>query len=128
MSPAHDPGALLARYYSLPTGGRVRLRLVRPRDRDGIGDLFAARGRAVDDLELARLVAFEVPRRVVLVATALIGATEKVVGVGAIELGERGPSRPTLVLADAALADELGPLLTDALIGHAESISRARAA
>jgi hypothetical protein len=128
MSPAHDPGALLARYYSLPTGGRVRLRLVRPRDRDGVRDLFAARGRAVDELELARLVAVDVRRRVVLVATALIGATETVVGVGAIELGDPGPPRPTLVLTDAALADELSPLLADALISHAETISRARAA
>lgn len=128
MSPAHDPGALLARYYSLPTGTRVRLRLVRPRDRDGIRDLFAAQAGAVDELELARLVAFDVPRRVALVATALIDATEKVVGAGAIELGERGPFRPTPVLVDPALAAGLRPLLTGALVGHAERIARARAA
>jgi len=126
MSPAHDPGALLARYYSLPSGPRVRLRLVRSRDRDGIRQLFAAQGHVADELELARLVAFDVPRRLVLVATALIDTTEKVVGVGAIELGEA--SGPALVLVDEALADGLRPLLSDALIGHAGALARARAA
>lgn len=128
MSPAHDPGALLARYYALPTGPRVRLRLVRSRDRDGIRGLFAAQGRPADELELARLVAFDGPRRLVLVATALIDTTETVVGVGAVDMGEREPSGPTLLVVDEALADDLRPLLTDALIGHAGTLTRTRAA
>jgi hypothetical protein len=119
---------LLARYYALPTGLRVRLRLVRRRDRDGIRDLFAAQGRPADELELARLVAFDGLRRVVLVATALIGATETVVGVGAVDLGAREPSGPALLVVDEALADDLRPLLADALVSHAATLMRTRAA
>jgi hypothetical protein len=112
----------------MPAGPRVRLRLVRPRDRDGIRDLFAAQGQHADDLELGRLVSFDVSRRVVLVATALIDGTEKVVGLGAIELDGGPPSGPTLVVVDEGLADGLRPLLTGALIGHAETVTRCRAA
>lgn len=128
MSPAHDPGALLARSYPLPTGPRVRLRLVRPRDRDGIRDLFAATGHAADELELARLVAFDVPRRVVLVATALIDTSERVVGVGAVNPADQELAGPSLVVVDEKLGDGLRPLLTDALMAHARTVRQARAA
>lgn len=127
MSPGFDPGALLARHYALPTGPRVCLRLVRPRDQAGIRDLFDAHGRLVDDLELTRLVTFDLMRRLVLVATALIDTSEKVVGVGAIELGEEASGGPTLVLVDDDRTEGLDDLLADALIGHASAIARARA-
>jgi hypothetical protein len=128
VSPGLDPGALLARYYALPNGPRVCLRLVRPRDQEGIRELFDAHGRLVDELELARLVSFDLTRRLVLVATALIDTSEKVVGVGALELGEPAPGRPTLVLVDDDRTEGLDELLAEALIGHASAIARARAA
>ena len=120
--------ALLARHYALPEGPRVCLRLARPRDRDGIRELLAARGWKLGELEPARLVSFDVTRRLVLVATALIDGTEAVVGVGAIELDDHLPGEPTLVLADEALRRGVEPLLRDALVGHTATIARARAA
>ncbi|HWD75248.1 MAG TPA: hypothetical protein VG371_08920 [Solirubrobacteraceae bacterium] len=127
MSPGFDPGALLARHYALPNGPRVCLRLVRSRDRAGIRELFDAHGRLVDDLELTRLVTFDLTRRLVLVATALIDTSETVVGVGAIDLGEQASGGPTLVLVDDDRTEGLDDLLADALIGHASAIARARA-
>jgi hypothetical protein len=128
MSPSLDPGALLARYYALPNGPRVCLRLVRPRDLDGIRALLHANGRTRDELELARLVDLDPRRRFVLVATALIGTIETVVGVGAIELGEPMAAKPTLLLVDGDLTEGLDELLADALVGHATAIAQARAA
>jgi hypothetical protein len=128
MSPTLDPGALLARHYALPEGPRVCLRLARPRDRDGIRELFDAHGWRLDELEPARVLSFDVTRRLVLVATALIGATEAVVGVGTIELNGPVPDEPTVVLAAEALRRGVEPLLRDALVGHAATIVRARAA
>jgi hypothetical protein len=128
MSPSLDPGALLARYYALPNGPRVCLRLVRPRDLDGIRALLHANGRTRDELELARLVDLDLRRRFVLVATALIGTTETVVGVGAIELGDPMATEPRLLLVDEDLTEGLDELLAEALVGHATAIAWARAA
>lgn len=128
MSEGLDPGALLARYYALPRGPRVCLRLVRPRDGAGIRSLLEAHGLAADDLRLARLVGFDLSRRIVLCATALIGSTDTVVGVGAIELGEGAAPEPTLLVVDEELTDGLAKLLREALIGHAAALARARAA
>ncbi|HWE09594.1 MAG TPA: hypothetical protein VG325_09575 [Solirubrobacteraceae bacterium] len=128
MSPALDPGALLARYYALPNGPRVCLRLARPRDQAGIRELFDAHGQPLDELELVRLVSLDLTRRLVLVATALIATSEKVVGVGSIGLGEQASGEPTLVLVDDDRTEGLDGLLADALIGHASAIARVRAA
>lgn len=128
MSEGLDPGALLARYYSLPRGPRVCLRLARPRDAAGVRALLAARGVAPDDLGLARLVGFDPARRIVLCATALIGSADTVVGVGAIELGEGASGEPTLLVVDEQLTEGLAELLRGALVGHAAAIARARAA
>lgn len=126
MSRDLDPGALLARYYTLPGGSRVRLRLVRPRDAAGIRELFADCGRTLDELELAQLVSCDIARRRVLVATTLMGASETLVAVGVVELGAEA-AEPT-VLAREALGDGLPELLRGALIGHAATLARARAA
>ncbi len=125
MSSPVDPGALLARYYTLPDGRRVRLRLVRPRDAASLRELFAAHDRWLGDLELARLVGFDITRRLVLVAAALIDARETVVGVGVVELG--AAAEPA-VLARGTLGGDLHTLLRDALIGHAATLAQARAA
>ena len=128
MSEGLDPGALLARYYPLPRGPRVCLRLVRPRDQEGIRRLLGAHGSEPDELELARLVGFDLRRRLVLCATALVDSTERVLGVGAIDLGAGATGEPTFVLVDEDLTDGLEELLRGALVGHAAAIARARAA
>ena len=123
-----DPGALLARYYSLPRGPRVCLRLVRRRDADGIRRLCERAGITLGELELARLVKFDLGTRMVLCATALIDSAETVLGVGMIELGVDRELVPRLVVADAELTDGLAALLRDALVGHASRLVLARAA
>jgi hypothetical protein len=115
----------MARHYLLPDGLRVCLRLARVRDREGLRRLCASRGAELDELELARLVAFDPRRRLVICATALIGSAETVLGAGAIDL--TGDADPWLLVTDER-AEGLGPLLVDALLGRAQALRRARAA
>jgi hypothetical protein len=128
MAEGFVPGALLARYYALPRGPRVCLRLARPRDHEGVLELLAAQGIEPSELQLARLVYFDLSERLVLCATALIGACERVVGVGVIELTSDADPAPTLVAVDDELTGGLADLLRDALVGQAAAIGRARAA
>jgi hypothetical protein len=123
-----DPGALLARYYTLSRGPRVCLRLVRSRDADGIRRLCERAGLTLGELELARLVSFDPGTQIVLCATALIDSAETVLGVGVIERGVDRELVPRLVVADEELTDGLAGLLHDALVGHASLLVRARAA
>jgi hypothetical protein len=123
-----DPGALLARYYTLPRGPRVCLRLVRSRDADGIRRLCERAGMPLGELELARLVNFDPGTQIAMCGTALIDSAETVVGVGVIELGVDRELVPRLVVADEELTDGLAALLRDALVGHASLLVRARAA
>jgi hypothetical protein len=123
-----DPGALLARSYTLPRGPRVCLRLARTRDACGIADLLWSHGQQPDELELARLIRFDPRRQIVIVATALVDSRETVVGVGAIELDQGPHLLPSFVLVDEHLTEGLGELLTAALVGRAQLLSRDRAA
>jgi hypothetical protein len=128
MAEGFVPGALLARYYALPRGPRVCLRLVRPRDQEGVLELLAAQGIDPSELEMARLVYFDLSERLVLCATALIDARERIVGVGVIELVGDGDPAPTLVAVDDELTGGLADLLADALVGQAAAIRQAQAA
>jgi hypothetical protein len=124
MPDSFDPGALMARHYSLTGGLRVCLRLARIRDRDGVRRLCGGRDLEIDELELARLVGFDPRRRLVICATALIGSAETVLGVGAIDLA---PDADPWLLVDDRI-EGLGPLLADALLGRSRALLRARAA
>lgn len=117
----------MARHFSLPRGLRVRLRLARVRDREGVRRLCERRGIEPGELELARLVHFEPRRRVVICATALIGSAETVVGIGSVEL-EAGDEPEPFVLVVDERAEGLGPLLADALLGRAQALLRSRVA
>ena len=130
MTEGFDPGALLARSYTLPRGPRVCLRLARTRDAGGIADLLWSHGHGQqpDELELARLVRFDPRRQIVIVATALVDSRETVVGVGAIELDQGPRLLPSFVLADEHLTEGLSELLTAALVGRAQLLARDRAA
>ncbi len=128
MASRVSPGGLLAEYHALPRGPRVCLRLVRGRDAAGVRALYARHGAPLSELELARLVSFDLRTQLVLCATALIDAAETVVAVGSIELEDRGRLAPSLVVVDEALADGLDALLADALVAHADAMLRARAA
>lgn len=122
MADDFDPGALMGRFYTLPTGMRVRLRLARTGDRIGIAALLERLGADHDELEATRLALSDPRREVVICATALVEGTERVVGIGAIEIGARTPSR---LIIDPR-AEGLEPLLGDALVGRARALARAR--
>jgi hypothetical protein len=125
MMPSFDPGALLARTYLLPRGPRVRLRLARAGDEPAIRALAGEHGVEADSLELERLLRFD-RSRIVICATALVGAGEALVGFGAIELEPWAEPHPVLV--DERSTDGLRDLLGAALTGRADAITRRRAA
>lgn len=86
MPDSIDTGALLSRSYALPAGPRVRLRLARRSDLPALRALLEARGIEPSELTLSRLVHYDPWTRVVICATAPLGGTETIVGVGAIDL------------------------------------------
>lgn len=127
MAVLTDPGALLATSYALPRGPRVRLRLARQRDLTALEALLQREGRAAAELDLVRLLRADPRRQLAITATALIGSVETVVGFGAIELDRPGVG-PQLLVVDRAATDGLQELLSEALLGRAEALQRARAA
>jgi hypothetical protein len=127
MAFAADPGALLARSFTLPRGPRVRLRLARSRDLAAMEALVRREGVRMGELDLARLLSADPRRQLAITATALIGSTETVVGFGVIDLDRPGAS-PKVLVVDQAATGGLDTLLGDALIGRAQALHRARAA
>lgn len=97
---------------SLPDGARLRLRLPHRADRLGLRMLLDGLGLAADDLELVRALRFAPQERVVACATAFVGGTERLVAVGAIDLGTR---EPDLLVTDESLAPGAGAALAHAL-------------
>jgi hypothetical protein len=123
----------MARYYVLPRGPRVCLRLARIRDLAGIEDLFMRQGLFPSQIELARLVRSDPRKQVVITAVALVDSTERILGVGVIQVdalrvdGGADPE-PVLLLVDDELTDGLEELLRNALTARARTLARARAA
>ena len=134
MNPGFDPGALLARTYALPSDLRVTLRLARARDRADLEALLRAQDAPYDALEPGRLVSFDVTDRIVLCATSLIDARERLIGVGTISLADLAPDapassrEPVTVIVDPRHGEGLAGLLRDALVGQAEVMRRVRRA
>jgi hypothetical protein len=122
MTDSIDTGALLSRTYELPSGPRVRLRYARRSDAPGLRALLRQRGIEPTDLELSRLVRYDPRRRAVICATAPIGGTELIVGVGAIDLQDEVP--PDTLVVDEGLTDGLADLLAAALVGRAKARAR----
>jgi hypothetical protein len=125
--PSFDPKALLSRSYALERGPRVRLRLPARRDEGAIGALLAVSGDDDHELQAARLVRADPRRKLVIVATGLIGLSETLLGVGEIELGGE-PEPSTTLFVDDVQTEGLAELLDNALRGRAAAIARARAA
>jgi hypothetical protein len=106
----------------------VRLRLARPGDGPGIRALLAQHGIDPEEFELGRLTHFDPRHRAVICATALIGATETIVGLGAIDVDGNEDAVPDALVVDERLTDGLGELLHAALTGRAVAIAQSRAA
>jgi hypothetical protein len=117
-----DTGALLARSYALPYGPRVRLRLARRSDLPAIRALLERRGVPVSELSLDRLMRYDPRRRVVMCASALVGGTETIVGIGAVDLADGAD--PDTVVIDERLTGGLGELLGAALVRRAQTHAR----
>jgi hypothetical protein len=117
-----DTGALLARSYALPYGPRVRLRLARRSDLPAIRALLGRRGVPASELSLDRLVRYDPQRRVVMCASALVGGTETIVGIGAIDLASE--AEPDTLVVDDGLTDGLAELLGTALVRRAQTHAR----
>jgi hypothetical protein len=111
-------GPLLGLSYTLSSGVRVRLRVARPCDAEGIARLVGPR-----ELDVARLLRFDPRRRLVVCASALVGSVETILGVGAIDLDSQEPD--LLVVEDHEGLEEL---LSAALAGCAAAHTRAGAA
>ena len=125
MDPGFPPGALLAQSYPLERGPRVRLRLAQRRDAEEIVALLALNRLEPDRLEVAKLLRSNPRDRIVICATTLIGSTETIVGIGAIQVGS---SEPDILLADTMLTSGLPELLTSALRSRADAIAKRLAA
>jgi hypothetical protein len=112
-----DPGALLARSYPLPGGGRVRLRLLRRSDAAALRGLLAAAGAAPDELELQRLLRFDPRRRLGIAAVAPRARGEALLGAGAIDLIPG--AHPDPIVVDPSCGEALDDLLANALRARA---------
>ena len=115
--PAIDPGALLARSYPLPDGGRVRLRLLRRSDAAAVRVLLATAWAVPDDLELQRLLRFDPRRRLAIAAVSLRARGEALLGAGAIDLAPG--AEPDLIVVDPDHGAALEELIAWALRARA---------
>src|SRR6478672_9413981 len=122
MTEPLDTGALLGRTFELPAGPRVRLRYARRSDLPGLRALLEQRGIDASEMALTRLVRYDPSRRAVICATAPIGGTELIVGVGAIDL--EADAEPDTLVVDESMTRGLVELLASALVGRAQSHAR----
>jgi hypothetical protein len=106
---------LLDRFYVVPSGSRIRLRLARPLDRDGLAALLGELGLATADFEVRRALRCHPGRRWAVVATSWDGTTERLVGFGALDR-----DGTTLLAGDR----DLQQLLEQALDARARSHER----
>jgi hypothetical protein len=116
-SSAFDPGALLARSYPLPTGERVRLRLLRQSDAAAMRQLLVEAGDLPDELKVRRLLSFDPRHRIAIAAVTPRPRAEALLGAGAIDLIPGAD--PDAIVVDPACADALEDLLGSALRARA---------
>jgi len=111
--------------HALSRGLRVRLRLAQVRDVAAIQRLVRERCGMREELEVAQLVRMNPRRRIVICASALIGTTETLVGVAAMDVDA---DEPDLLCVDEVQTDDLADLLRGALVARANAIAARRAA
>jgi hypothetical protein len=128
MVPGSDPEVLLASSFVLGDGLRVRLRLARSTDARAIQRLIGDPAIDRDPQGVGPLVHYDPRRRCVLCASTLVGSTEKLVGVGAVDLDREQPAGPQTLIVDREHGPELAELLEAALMARVRLAARARAA
>jgi hypothetical protein len=105
----------------------VRLRLAHVSDVRTIAELIRREAAAPTELRAERLVQFDPHRRYVVCATALIDGSQRLVGLGAVDVS-RGPCEPDVLIVDAEFGEELPEVLRGTLCAAAELTARTRAA
>ena len=110
----------LDRFHPLPNGARVRLRLARSLDRQGLADLLSELGLTAEDLDVRRMLRCEPGRCWAIVATLWDGATERLVGFGSLE---SDAGRLTLLTEDPELRDLLDRALHDRAEAHGRRVA-----
>ena len=114
-SSAFDPGALLARSYPLPTGERVRLRLLRKSDAAAVRQHVV--GAVPDELEVRRLMSFDPRHRIAIAGVTPRPRAEALLCAGAIDLIPGAD--PDAIVVDPSCGDALEDLLSSALRARA---------
>jgi hypothetical protein len=108
---------LLTSSHRVDNGLWVRLRYPHTRDRSAVASLYARLGLPCDELELRRLLSFDLRRRRVVFAVAWLDGVETLVGAAGTQ--HDGDPTPDVLLADEALAPGVGELLRAALAEQA---------
>jgi hypothetical protein len=106
---------------TLPSGLRLRLSMPQRSDAPRLRSLLARVGVTADELELTRALRFDPLQRLALVATALVGRSEAIVGLAIMD---RYAEEPDFVLADERQAPGASALLDAALRAHAHRARR----
>ena len=104
---------LLLSTTTLPCGLRVRLRVPRSADRQGLEELALRVGVELDELTLCPLLRTDPRRGRAACATTWLGTREVLVGAAVIDNAVPAPAQ--IVVADEALAPGVGRLLAEAL-------------
>ena len=107
----------LDRFHPLSSGARVRLRLARSLDRQGLAALLTDLGLTADELDVRRLLRCEPGRCWAIVATRWDGMVDQLVGFGSLEASS---GRVTLLSGDP----EITALVDTALHQRADAHSR----
>lgn len=126
-TPLADPGTLLATTHAVDGGLRVRLRLARPSDADGVRaflDGLSPESRrlrflhampAVPDSIVRHFTFYDPRRRLVVAATAMDGRREEIVGLADVALLETGLAELGVVVDDERRDRGVGKLLTEVI-------------
>ena len=108
-----DPGTLLSTTHEVDDGLRVRLRLARPSDAvlmEAFFDELSDETRAIRDFTF-----FNPRERLVMVAAAMAGHSEEIVGVADVVLLDTAVAELGAVVHDPRQGMGIGELLTEAI-------------
>ncbi len=104
---------LLTSSHRLDNGLLVRVRFPHRRDRVAVGEFHRRLGLRCDELDLRRLLSFDLRRRRTVVAVAWLDGAETLVGIATTP--HDGDPTPDALVADEDRAPGVTPLLLAAL-------------
>ena len=113
---------MFTRTHPLPAGPRVRLRLARSSDRDGVARLLRQRDAEAFELGVLRLLRFDPLSRSVIAAFAPVDGVDTLVGIAAID--HLPDAEVDTLVVDERLTDGLAELLVEALAVRVRSRTR----